>query len=374
MRSANPWSLPAAILERRTQPDADRRRSPQRAQSLRLLTRRMGTAKPQAWNSSPPAIAALPPPETRTAQLPAAARAHLTRAFIGSKVDRLRSAMDLEHSFGPAYVRGRLLRGTIGRSGDRGERGGVGADHRWHSHPGNSLARLLPPERRRRAAALRRSQSHRSSGAWRTTAERMAWLNHAAASFQLFTLDERSEELCQVDFRDTGNLESRLVHAFSPAAAIERCQAGIDRLLALVPPDRGTGRDPPALRNRDRLLLHGLEFRARAPRHGRHSFARENEITFGAGANETPLDQRTKLLPRTLLAPLPQPPSPTARTPTRSSVFSRSAGSNRASATTSPSCFRPAWRPALYAGARALEPATAACSTCSPSIATAASR
>ena len=74
------------------------------------------------------------------------------------------------------------------------------------------------------------------AGAWRTTAERMAWLNHAAADFQLFTLDERSEELTPVDFRDTGNLESRLVHAFSAAAAIERCQAGIDRLLALVPP------------------------------------------------------------------------------------------------------------------------------------------
>ena len=36
----------------------------------------------------------------------------LTRKFLGSKVDGLRSAMDLEHSFGPAYVRGRLLSGT----------------------------------------------------------------------------------------------------------------------------------------------------------------------------------------------------------------------------------------------------------------------
>ena len=81
------------------------------------------------------------------------------------------------------------------------------------------------------------------AGAWRTTAERMAWLNHAAADFQLFTLDERSEELTAVDFRDTGNLESRLVHAFSAAAAIERCQAGIDRLLALVPAAaQGAGR------------------------------------------------------------------------------------------------------------------------------------
>ena len=58
------------------------------------------------------------------------------------------------------------------------------------------------------------------AGAWRVTAERMAWLNHASAGFELFTLDERSEELTAVDFRDTGNLESRLVHAFSTEAAI----------------------------------------------------------------------------------------------------------------------------------------------------------
>jgi len=30
----------------------------------------------------------------------------LARHFIGAKVDGLRSAMDLEHSFGPAYVPG----------------------------------------------------------------------------------------------------------------------------------------------------------------------------------------------------------------------------------------------------------------------------
>jgi hypothetical protein len=36
----------------------------------------------------------------------------LEREFTGWKVDRMRSAMDREHSFGPAYVRGHLLKGT----------------------------------------------------------------------------------------------------------------------------------------------------------------------------------------------------------------------------------------------------------------------
>ena len=48
------------------------------------------------------------------------------------------------------------------------------------------------------------------------------------------------------------------------------------------------------------LLLHGLEF-ARV-RHGAsaHSFAREDEVTFGAGANETPLTTENEALCRDL--------------------------------------------------------------------------
>ena len=143
------------------------------------------------------------------------------------------------------------------------------------------------------------------AGAWRTTAERMAWLNHAVADFQLFTLDERSEELAPVDFRDTGNLESRLVHAFSAESAIDRCQAGIDRLMALVP---AAARERVEVRATSAaevgLLLHGLEF-ARV-RHGvaAHSFVRQDEVTFGAGANETPLTDETEELCRELCARL----------------------------------------------------------------------
>jgi hypothetical protein len=139
-------------------------------------------------------------------------------------------------------------------------------------------------------------------GWWRTTAERMAWLNHAAANFELFTLDERSEELAPIDFRDTGNLDARLVHAFSPAAAIERCRASIDRLLALVP---ASARERVEIRPRSPtevgLLLHGLEF-ARI-RHGvsARSFTRQDEVTFGAAVSETPLTPENEDLCRDLL-------------------------------------------------------------------------
>ncbi|MGA8728766.1 MAG: hypothetical protein WB608_08445 [Terracidiphilus sp.] len=277
----------------------------ERAQCLRLLTRRMGAAKPQA-------LELVPTSDRRTPTTRDAARRTyqrllqraLTRAFIGSKVDGLRSAMDLEHSFGPAYVRGRLLRGTaadaiigVGEAESSSIIDGIltlgilwldycrqRGDGRRHF---GGLKIIIPP------------------GAWRTTAERIAWLNHAAAEFQLFTLDERSEELTQVDFRDTGNLQSGLVHAFSAPAAVERCQDGIDRLLQLVPPAaKNRVEIRPRSATETGLLVHGLEFARVRHAAAAHSFAREQSITFGAGANETPLTDENEGLCRDLFARL----------------------------------------------------------------------
>ncbi len=276
-----------------------------RAQCLRLITRRMGAPKPQA-------LELVPTSDRRTPTARDAARRQyqrllervLTRAFLGSKVDGLRSAMDLEHSFGPAYVRGRLLKGTAADAII-----GVSAAEPASTIDGVLTLGILWLDYCRQHAESRRHYGGLKvvvpAGAWRTTAERMAWLNQAAADFQLFTLDERSEELAPVDFRDTGNLESRLVHAFSASAAIERCQIGLDRLLALLPPG---AKDRIEVHPRSAaevgLLLHGLEF-ARV-RHGvaANSFSPEDEVTFGAGANETALTEENEPLCRELFARL----------------------------------------------------------------------
>jgi hypothetical protein len=228
----------------------------------------------------------------------------LTRSFIGAKVDGMRSAMDLEHSFGPAYVRGRLLRGTAADAVI-----GVGEAESAATADGVLTLGILWLDHCRQHGDVRRHFGGLKvvvpAGAWRTTAERMAWLNHAAADFELYTLDERSEELVRVDFRDTGNLESRLVHAFSREAALERCAQGISRLMELVPQ---AARERVEVRASSAsevgLDLHGLEF-ARV-RHGfaGNSFAGQDEISFGAGANETPLTGETEALCRDLLGRL----------------------------------------------------------------------
>jgi hypothetical protein len=273
----------------------------ERAQCLRLVTRRMGAAKPQSLELTPTS-------DRRTPTARDTARRNylrllervLARHFIGTKTDGFRTAMDLEHSFGPAYVRGRLLKGSAADAVI-----GVGALESGSTIDGVLTLGILWLDYCRNHAEARRHFGGLKvvvpADAWRTTAERMAWLNHAAADFALFTLDERSEELKQVDFRDIGNIESRLVHAFSPVAALGRCQLGIDRLLALVP---DAARERVEIRPRSAtevgLLLHGLEF-ART-RHGAsaHSFASQDEVTFGAGANETPLTEENEPLCRDL--------------------------------------------------------------------------
>jgi hypothetical protein len=277
----------------------------QRPACLRLVTRRMGAAKPQS-------LELVATSDRRTPTVRDTARRNyqrllervLARHFVNAKVDGFRTAMDLEHSFGPAYVRGRLVRGTAADAVI-----GVGEAESSSMIDGVLTLGVLWLDHCRKQTDARRHfgglKVVAPAGAWRTTAERMGWLNHAAANFELFTLDERSEELALVDFRDTGNLESRLVHAFSPAAALERCRAGINQLLALVP---AAARERVEVRVNSAtevgLLLHGLEF-ARV-RHGAaaHSFSRESQVSFGAGASETPLTAENEALCRDLFARL----------------------------------------------------------------------
>ena len=276
-----------------------------RAQCLRVTTRRMGAPKPQA-------LELVPNSDRRTPTARDSARRNyqrllervLTRAFIGSKVDGLRSAMDLEHSFGPAYIRGRVLRGTAAEAVI-----GVSEAESPSTIDGILTLGILWLDHCRQKSDARRHFGGLKvivpKGTERTSAERMAWLNHAAADFQLFTLDERSEELEPVDFRDIGNQTARLMHAFSSDAALERCHAGIAKVISVLPPDAQSRIEiRPRSATEVGLMLHGLEFARVRQGAGAHSFQSEQEITFGAGANETPLTAETEDLCRELCARL----------------------------------------------------------------------
>ncbi len=276
-----------------------------RSQALRVMTRRMGVSKPQA-------LELVPNSDRRTPTARDSARRNyqrllervLTRTFLGAKTDGFRSAMDLEHSFGPAYTRGWLLRGTAAEAVI-----GVSQSESAATIDGILTLGILWLDYCREKSDARRHFGALKvvvpSGMARITAERMAWLNHSAAHFQLFTLDERSEELESVDFRDCGNQTARLVHAFSPDAALGRCSAGIERIFDLLPPGAKSRVEiRPRYPTEVGLLLHGLEFARVRNGPSNHSFATHDEITFGAGANETPLNDETEDLCRELCARL----------------------------------------------------------------------
>ncbi len=277
----------------------------ERGKCLRIATRRMGVSRLQS-------LQFLPSNDRRTPTTRDTARRNyqrllervVTRSFMGAKAEGFRSAMDLEHSFGPAYARGRLQRGPAADAVI-----GVGASESASTVDGVLTLGLLWLDHCRQHSDARRHFGGLKvvvpAGMWRTTAERMAWLSPSAADFQLYTLDERSEEFEPVDIRDTGNLESRLVHAFSATMALERCRNGIDRLMRLVPEGaRERVEVLPKSPTEVALLLHGLEFaRARHAATG-HSFSGEDESTFGAGNNETPLTEENAGACRELFARL----------------------------------------------------------------------
>jgi hypothetical protein len=276
-----------------------------KAHCLRVMTRRMGAPKPQALEFVPSRDRRTPTArDTSRRNYQHLLERALSRTFIGAKVDGFRSAMDLEHSFGPVYVRGRLLRGTAADAVI-----GVSETESPATIDGILTLGILWLDYCRHKADARRHFGGLKvivpSKSWRTTAERMAWLNHAAADFQLLTLDERSEELEPVDFRDCGNQTARLVHAFSPKAALERCRSGLNKVISLLPPDAESRIEiRPRSATEVGVLLHGLEFARVRHGAGSHSFTHQEEITFGAGANETPLTEETETLCRELCARL----------------------------------------------------------------------
>ena len=262
-----------------------------RAQCLRLITRRMGIAKPQA-------LELVPSSDRRTPTARDATRKNsqrllervLARNFSDAKLEGFRTAMDLAQSFGAGCVRGTLLRGVAADAVI-----GVSEAESSALVDGVLTAGILWLDVCREKGSARRHFGGLKVivpvGASRTTAERMAWMNHDRARFQLYTLDERSEELVPVDFHDTGNLESRLVHSFSAGAAIERCRDGLDRVWSLIPVEARDSVEVLANSATEvGLLLHGLEFARVRHGFGPGSFAGQDQVTFGAGRNATLLE------------------------------------------------------------------------------------
>ncbi|HEV2575906.1 MAG TPA: hypothetical protein VGU25_01735 [Acidobacteriaceae bacterium] len=266
-----------------------------RANGLRLSTKRLGHAQAKS-------LELVNTRERRTPTSRDAARTRyqrllervLARNFAEWNVEGFRTSMDLERSFGPAYARGMLLRGSQARAVI-----GIGEHESSAIVDGILTLGILWLHHCREQGAGRRIYQGLKvvvpRGMAALTLSRMAWLNADAAQWELYELDASSEELVQRDLADTGNLRTRLVHHPDESAAAERFARAIEQVLELVPAHDHT-RVEQRLRTTSELafLLHGLEFaRARislAP----GTFAHTLEITFGSGEEETPLTVTTR--------------------------------------------------------------------------------
>lgn len=268
-----------------------------RKDSLRVEVRRFGQTKPQVLElmanrdrRSPSSRDA-----TRTKYLRTLDRV-LARTFPDWKLDGLRTAADLENSFGPAYARGAMLKGTAAWAVI-----GVNAEEQQSTVDGVlTLGVLWLAYCRENAGGRRLFEGLKvvaPKGMARTVRARMGWLDANIAKWEMYELDERAEQLEAVDVQDCGNLEVRLIHAFNPQSALERSRAAVDRVHGLLTPGlRAVTEVRARSASEIAFLLHGLEFARIRPGYARGSFAREDEITFGAGANETPLTEETEAL------------------------------------------------------------------------------
>lgn len=269
---------------------------------LRIETRRFGQSKPQS-------LQLVPDRDTRTPTTREATRKKfirvlervLTRHFSDFSIESLRNAMDLENSFGPAYARGILVRGATAWAIIA-----VNAEETQPVIDGVLTLGILWLAYCREHGDGRRVFEGLKvivpAGTAAVTRGRIAWMNPALAKWELYELDERAEELESAHIGDEGNLDIRLVHNFNRDSVLERSQASIDRLMALLPDGMKARIEiHPISSTGISFRLHGLEFARIRHRVVSGSFARQDEITFGAGANETPLTDETEELFRGLM-------------------------------------------------------------------------
>ncbi len=211
------------------------------------------------------------------------------RAFPEWKLEGLRTAMDLEKSFGPAYARGSLVQGQRAWAVIA-----VNPEETQATIDGILTIGILWLEHCRSTGDGRRVWQGLKvivpRGAGTLTVSRMAWLNERAAQWQLWELDSQTEELQQRDATDTGNVTTRLIHAPNRQAVRERLSHAAARVMALVPEAMQSQVEIVIASGAEMaFLLHGLEFARIRSGYAGNSFNVQEQITFGAGPSETPL-------------------------------------------------------------------------------------
>jgi len=302
------WSEERNIVRRVT---AAVERGALRDRMLRLTTQRFGQTRPGSLEILADRDRRTPSTReaTRVRYLRALERVMLRGGGSGDawgewKAEGFRTAMDLEKSFGPAYARGSLVHGHEAWAAIA-----VNAEETQATVDGIlTLGVLWLAHCRENAGGRRLYRGLRlivPKGMATLTASRLAWMNRDAAQWELWEFDEKTEEMEQRDAADHGNLTTRLIHAPNEEAARERFAEAAARVMALVPERMREAVEQRIQSGAEMTFrLHGLEFARVRMGYAGESFNRVQEITFGAGANETALTEENANDLRELVARL----------------------------------------------------------------------
>jgi len=212
----------------------------------------------------------------------------LKKHFADWTLLQLNTAMDLERSFGPIYARGMMKRGLsafavlgvnrqeLQSSIDASLTFGIlWLDSCRSAHTGKLVIEGLKLFIPRGCAALVR--------------ERAAHLDQSAAKWELYELDERTDECIGLDVLDCGNVNTRLVRCPEETEIQERFAEPIALVRGLMSEAEIAAVSPAEVSFR----CHGLEFaRARLTAAPGQPWG-VPEIVFGAGPEERVLDGRT---------------------------------------------------------------------------------
>jgi hypothetical protein len=267
--------------------------------TLRLSVLRFGQSKPST-------IELCERPEGQSPSAKKAARATyagvlqrlLQKEFPGWTIDRVTTATDLEHSFGPAYARGLAHLG-------RRCFAVVGAAH-TETQPtveGLATVAVLWLERCRERLADKGhvegvavfAPKDRSSA----LLLRLAHLNQQAAKWRLFEVDPHNESVREIDVAPPENLATRLVHCPDEARTLERFAHSVRQMREIAPRAEAIVLSTGEISFR----MQGLEF-ARATVAPGDGFRTGEKIIFGAAPAEYDLTPETEPLLRQLVARL----------------------------------------------------------------------
>ncbi|MGC9988879.1 MAG: hypothetical protein ABSC07_09870 [Terriglobales bacterium] len=258
--------------------------------TLRLQVQRMGQNRPTRLDfcrdrdqRSPAARRA-----ARVAYEPRLRRA-LERNFPGFAIVRLTTGMDLERSFGPAYLRGLLRHGQRALAVV-----GVNDQETQSTVDGALTVGILWLEACRLAQQERRVVEGLAmvvpKGMATLTRQRMAHLHPTAAKWQLYEFDQQEDALAAADIGDCGNLATRLVHSIDEGLARERFTDSIARIRAILPQSEVVVLSPALISFR----RHGLEFAQARIAHDPRTFQSAQEIAFGVGPEERVLNSENE--------------------------------------------------------------------------------